>query len=362
MGASNVASATQAKQSLEPYAEAFAAFEKEAAGRELPWLCKLRREGFDRFNAVGFPTLKDEDWRFTNLAPIVQTSFRLRNGNAPLSPKAIERFRISSAACTLVFLDGHFTASLSSLGALPRGVTVASLAEELAKNPGAVEPHLGRYLNIQRDPFCALNTAFIEDGAYIHIAKNVVLEAPIYLLFISASHEFPAVSYPRNLIVVEESAQATIVEDYVSLGGKALCNTATELVAGDNAVVSHYMIEREDMEAFNVSTLRIQQGRSADVASHSVLIGGAPAKAASASSTVCSSAAIVSISTTTCSSSTPARIAAAGSFTTAFSQVTRTACFMGASSSTKTRKRPTPNRPIATCCFPIPRRSTRSRS
>lgn len=275
MGASNVASATQAKQSLEPYAEAFAAFEKEAAGRELPWLCKLRREGFDRFNAVGFPTLKDEDWRFTNLAPIVQTSFRLRNGNAPLSPKAIERFRISSAACTLVFLDGHFTASLSSLGALPRGVTVASLAEELAKNPGAVEPHLGRYLNIQRDPFCALNTAFIEDGAYIHIAKNVVLEAPIYLLFISASHEFPAVSYPRNLIVVEESAQATIVEDYVSLGGKALCNTATELVAGDNAVVSHYMIEREDMEAFNVSTLRIQQGRSADVASHSVLIGGA---------------------------------------------------------------------------------------
>ena len=83
-------------------------------------------------------------------------------------------------------------------------------------------------------------------------------------------------THPRNLIVVEDGAEATIVEDYVSLGSSpAFCNTATELIAGDNAVVSHYMIEREDMQAFNISTLRIQQGRSANVSSHSILIGGA---------------------------------------------------------------------------------------
>jgi Fe-S cluster assembly protein SufD len=273
MGVSNVASATQ---TLETYAEGFVSFEKEAVARELSWLRSLRLGGFSRFSQVGFPTLRDEDWRFTNLAPIVQTPFRLaRNGHALPSPKQIKPFRMAGAACTLVFIDGRFAPSLSSLGKLPCGVVVASLAAELAKNPGAIEPHLGHYLNIQRDPFSALNTAFIEDGAFVHIAKNVVAEAPIHLLFVSTPHDVPAISHPRNLIVAEENSQVTIVEDYVSLGGKALCNTATELVAGDNSVVSHYMIEREDVEAFNVSTLRIQQGRAADVASHSVLIGGA---------------------------------------------------------------------------------------
>ncbi|MGH9716462.1 MAG: Fe-S cluster assembly protein SufD [Candidatus Acidiferrales bacterium] len=271
-----MASAIQSTQSLETYAEGFSALEKETVGRELPWLRKLRQEGFDRFNAVGFPTVRDEDWRFTNLSAIAQTPFRLaRNGHALPVAKQLEPFRMAGAACTLVFVDGRFAPGLSSLDKLPRGLTVASLASELAKNPGAVEPHLGRYLNIQRDPFSALNTAFIEDGAFIHIAKSVVAEAPIHLLYVATSHDFPAVSHPRNLIVAEENSQATIVEDYVSLGGKALCNTVTELVAADHSVVSHYMIEREDVQAFNVSTLRIQQGRAADVSSHSVLMGAA---------------------------------------------------------------------------------------
>jgi Fe-S cluster assembly protein SufD len=273
MGAGNVATATQ---SLETYAEGFSGLQKDATGLELPWLRKLRQDGFARFNLVGFPTLRDEDWRFTNLAPIVQTPFRLtRNGHSLPSHRQLQPFRMPGAASTLVFVDGRFAPGLSSLGKLARGVYIAGLAAELVKNPAAVEPHLGRYLDTQRDAFAALNTAFVEDGAFIHIEKSVVVEAPIHLLYVSTPHDFPAVSHPRNLIVAEEDSQATIVEDYVSLGGKALSNTVTELVAGDHSVISHYMIEREDVEAFNVSTLRIQQGRSADVASHSVLIGGA---------------------------------------------------------------------------------------
>lgn len=273
MGASNVASATQ---TLDTYAEGFARFEKEAVGRELPWLRSLRQSGFARFTEVGFPTLHDEDWRFTNLAAVVKTPFRLtRNGHSLPSTKEIARFFMRGAACTLVFIDGRFAPKLSSPITFPRGITVSSLASELTKNPDAIEPHLGRYLNIQRDPFCALNTAFIEDGAFIHIAKNTAVEAPIQLLFVSASHDFPAITNPRNLIVVEESSQATIVEDYVSLGGQTLCNTVTELVAGDNSAIAHFMIEREEAQGFNFSTLRIQQGRAADVSSHSVLMGGA---------------------------------------------------------------------------------------
>jgi Fe-S cluster assembly protein SufD len=274
MGNSKVATATQ---SLQNYEQSFGGFEKSAASRELSWLRKLRQDGFARFSETGFPTLRDEDWRFTNLSAISQTPFRLvRNGHSLPSREDIEPFRIPDVGCRLVFVDGRFAPNLSSTGKLAPGVTVGNLAGAITRNPGAIELHLGRYLNLQRDAFGALNTAFLEDGGYVHVAKGVVAEEPISLLFVSTAHDSPTVSHPRNLIVAEENSQATIVEDYVSLGeGEALCNTVTELVVGDHSVVSHYMIEREHSQAFNVSTLRIQQGRTADVASHSVLIGGA---------------------------------------------------------------------------------------
>jgi len=266
-----------ATQSLARYAESFGGFEKSAASHDLAWLKKLRQEGFARFRETGFPTTRNEDWRFTNVSAIAQTPFHLvRNGHSLPSSASLAPLAIPRVDTRLVFVDGRFAPSLSSTPQLPKGVTVGSLGSQLAKDPGAVEKHLGQFLNQQRDAFAALNTAFLEDGAYVHVAKGVVLEAPVSVLFVSTEHAEPAVSYPRNLIVVEENAQATIVEDYVSLGaGQALCNTVTELIAGDHAVVSHYMIEREHTGAFNVSTLRIQQGRAADVASHSVLLGGA---------------------------------------------------------------------------------------
>ncbi len=262
---------------LQNYKESFSGFEKSAAGRNLSWLRNLRQGGFARFSEMGFPTTRDEDWRFTNPSAIAQTSFRLvRNGHSLPSKEELAPFRVVGAACQAVFVDGRFAPQLSSLGKLPAGVTVAGLAEELARNPGIIEAHLGRYLNLQRDAFGALNTAFLEDGAFVHVAKGTVAEEPIALLFVSTAHDFPAVSHPRNLIVAEENSQLTIVEDYISLGeDKALCNTVTELVAGDHSVVSHTMIEREHTNAFNVSTLRIQQGRGTDVSSHSILIGGA---------------------------------------------------------------------------------------
>ena len=266
-----------AAQAIARYAESFGGFEKSAASRELAWLNKLRREGFARFSEAGFPTARNEDWRFTNVSAIAQTSFHLaRNGHALPSAASLAPFAIPGVDTRLVFVDGRFAPGLSSAGQLPRGVTVGSLADEIARNPGAVENHLGRYLNQQRDAFAALNTAFLEDGAYVHVPKGVVLENPVSILFVSTERAEPTVTYPRNLIAIEENAQATIAEDYVSLGaGQAFCNSVTELVAGDHAVVSHYMIEREHTGAYNVSTLRIQQGRAADVSSHSVLLGGA---------------------------------------------------------------------------------------
>jgi len=260
---------------LESYLENFSEFEKVAAGHDQPWLRNLRQEAFARFCEAGFPTTHDEDWRFTNISPIAQSPFRLAGGGRA-SRGEIAAMRFAGAACHLIFVDGRFAPELSSLENLPQGVKAGSLACEIANKSATVERHLGRYLNIRRDAFCALNTAFAEDGAYLHVHRGTVLEKPIYALFVSTANDAPAMSHPRNLFVIEEESQAAIVEDYVSLGaaGAVLSNTATELVAGDGAVVSHYMIEREHTEVFNISTLRIEQGRNSNVASHSVLLGG----------------------------------------------------------------------------------------
>jgi Fe-S cluster assembly protein SufD len=272
------AAQTQIRQ-LENYLESFAEFRERAAGRDLPWLRSLRENALARFCEAGFPTTRDEDWRFTNIAAIADTPFRLSHQPTRLSPRDLEPWWMDAAACQLVFVNGCFSAELSPIANLPAGVHVSSLAKQMTDHPKEIEQQLGAYLNVQRDAFCALNTAFAEDGAYIRLGRGSVLELPVHLLFVSVGDGAPLMTHPRNLIVAEEGSEAAIIEDYVSLGGErgvaALSNTATELVAHDNATISHYLIEREDTRAFNVSTLRIQQGRSANVASHSLLLGGA---------------------------------------------------------------------------------------
>jgi Fe-S cluster assembly protein SufD len=266
---------TTAIENVEGYLESFTAFAKRASGQNLPWLRKLREDAFARFCETGFPTTHDEDWRFTSVSAIARTPFLLAAGATHLSDSDLTIWRMEGAAAQLVFVDGQFVRKLSRLGGLPASVTVSGLKEEIAQNAKAVEAHLGRYLNIQRDPFSALNTAFAEDGALVHVGQGVSLEGPIHLLFVSTAADTPRMLHPRNLLIFERESQATVIEEYVSLGaGTIFCNTATELIAGENSTVSHYMIEREDREAFNFSTLRIQQERSANVSSHSLLLGG----------------------------------------------------------------------------------------
>lgn len=240
------------------YLDAFAGF-GAAAGKQPAWLRDLREQGFARFCETGFPTTKDEDWRFTNVSAIAQTPFELASHVRTPKAEALEPFHIPGAACQLVFVNGRFAPGLSSTGKLPAGVKVRSLAQALSEDGAEIERHLGRYLNMQRDAFCALNTAFMEDGAYVFLPRRAALPAPICLLFVSISGDKPQMAHPRNLIVAEDETEANVVEDYISFGsGVFFSNVATELVAGENAIISHHLVEREDRQAFNVSTLRMQ--------------------------------------------------------------------------------------------------------
>jgi Fe-S cluster assembly protein SufD len=269
------------------YSTEFNSF-KQHRPNQPAWLTALHREGYTQFAETGFPTTHDEDWRFTNVSPIAQTPFILADGNAGVTATDLEPFITAPFTCCLVFVNGRFSPQLSRIPGLPKGVEAGSLAQAIVKHPAIVERYLGKHLDFYRDAFSALNTAFVDDGAYVYVPRSTVLDTPIYALYVSTAGSKPVMTHPRNLVVIEENSQATIVEDYVSLSSSspgsvpgpgsesaAFSNAVTELVAGESAVVSHYMIVRESEQSFNVSTLRIQQARSSNVATHSLLLGGA---------------------------------------------------------------------------------------
>ncbi len=261
--------------------EAYGVVRAQGGEREPVWLGQLREDGWARFSARGFPTTRDEDWRFTNLAAFTKKIFRrAAKDEIPVSAAQIAPYRVDGAACRLVFVNGHFAPELSDLGSLPEGLLVCSLKRAIDCGregcaPEGIEQHLGRYAEMSRDAFTALNTALWEDGAYLRIRSGIVLEQPIHLLYASAGAGAEIATHPRTLIIAEDESQASIIEDYVSLGSEAaFSNAVTELAAGRNTVISHFLVERENAASFNVSTLRIEQSRSAQVDSHSILLGG----------------------------------------------------------------------------------------
>ncbi|MGH7545249.1 MAG: Fe-S cluster assembly protein SufD, partial [Gemmatimonadota bacterium] len=260
------------------YVEAFGPFVKRLDGRGASWLHPIREAALARFAELGFPTTKVEDWRFTNTAPIADTAFRPpRADPGRVSRKRLAAFDLPGGdAPTLVFVNGHFAPALSRPGSLPKGVRVASLLEAIDSDRARVQAHLTRYADFEESAFTALNTAFLEDGAFVFVPRGIVLESPIHILYVSVPEDEPTVAHPRNLIVAEDGTQASIVEEYVALDdGVYFSNAVTELVVGANAAVSHTLVERESAQAYNVETLRIQQARDSTVASHSLLLGGA---------------------------------------------------------------------------------------
>lgn len=239
------------------------------------WLDGLREAAARQFASRGFPQTSEEEWRFTNVAPIARVPFRpARAEDARQEAGALDATLFPAAgAGRLVFLNGRFAPEFSS--PVP-GITAGSLAEAIGREPDAVSAHLGRHADIAANPFVALNTAFIEDGAWLRVAKNAVPEQPVYLVFVGGGSDSPTVCHPRTLVTVGPNAQVTLAEIYIGAGdGVAFTNAVTEIVVAENAVVDHYKVLLEPLEAFHVATMQVWQGRSSNFSSHSFSMGGA---------------------------------------------------------------------------------------
>jgi Fe-S cluster assembly protein SufD len=256
---------------------AFAGFEKSAAGKSPAWLSAIRREAIGRFADLGFPTTREEEWRDTNVAPIAQGVFRpAAPGANGLTAGKLAEFTFGNVeCCNLVFVNGIYSPDFSSPGALPKGVRAGSLAGALETEPRKLEPFLARHAGSCSSGFVALNTAFMRDGGFVYLPPETALKSVIHLLFLSTNEAEATFSCPRNLIVAGSSSQLSVVESYLGPhGGRYFTNSVTEIIADDNAVVSHYRLQRESVEAFHVGALHVHQEDHADISSHSICLGG----------------------------------------------------------------------------------------
>jgi Fe-S cluster assembly protein SufD len=249
----------------------------ETASQQPKWLLPLRKAGIAGFAKLGFPKLSDEDWRFTNAAPIAKLPFQPAreiavNGAETKILKEAAFAKLSGNR--LVFVNGFFSAKLSSIKSADGGVRIENLSAALAKDSVLIEKHLGKYAHTANNTFCALNQAFFTDGAFIFVPKGVEIAEPVQLIYISSAKQNGETIQPRNLVIAEANSKVTIVESYLSASNVAyFTNAVTEILAGDNAAVEHVKLQDEATEAFHIATIAGEFGRASNVTVHSFALG-----------------------------------------------------------------------------------------
>ncbi len=265
----------------EKFFSAHKLLERTRAGRDPVWIANLREKAGRAFEPLDFPTTRDEEWKYTNVTPILKAPY------VPVSNPDLKGFSIApftfeeSRGTVLVFIDGQFSRGLSNLSDLANGIVVGNLgeiSEDQSKLAKLVSEHLAVYADYRDDAFTALNTALIGDGAFVYIPSGKVAEIPIHLLFVAtASERAPeaVATNPRILIVAGESAIATVIESYVSVSeGVYFTNAVTEVFAARDSVITHYRLQEESDNAYHIATTEVYQERGSNYSSYAISLGG----------------------------------------------------------------------------------------
>jgi Fe-S cluster assembly protein SufD len=278
-----------ARLQIQRYLSDFETFENSLNGHASSALHTVRKAAIARFAEIGFPTTHDEEWKYTDLSPLVNREFTpvLTYRADGINNKDIGRLPFGSARWSrLVFVNGHFSEEHSSYSALPKNIKAGNLALALQNEPEFLMRYLTRYARYDQNAFTALSTAFLFDGAYVVIPDGVALAEPIHLLFISTDLGTEFVSHPRSLILVGKNSQATIVETYVhssypessddgSTKKSYFTNVVTEIALGENSVLEHEKVQLEHDRAFHMAAIHVHQDRNSHYVSNSVSFGGA---------------------------------------------------------------------------------------
>jgi Fe-S cluster assembly protein SufD len=265
------------------YAEAFRQATQTLRSDDLSWLQTLRENSFEQFERGGFPNIKQEEWKYTNVAAIATANFApvlVSNGTAVTKDDGLAPFVYEEAGQSrLVFVNGMFRKDLSSWEALPNNVVAMDLREALQSSEH--EPTVREYLEhpALANGFAALNTALFTSGLFLKIPAGVTIKAPIHLLFIGEGtvEGPPPAAFPRVMIVAEENSSATIIESYASPrdDGVYLTNAIIDVSLADDARLQHYKIQRESTGAFHVATTRAELGPKSSYRTTTINFGAA---------------------------------------------------------------------------------------
>lgn len=257
----------------EPYLVDFEDFSKTTGDNGASWLSGLRRNAIDCFHSRGFPSAKDEEWKYTSVEPIRKLGLRIPRAGLGA---AAGRFDLGDWECDrITFVNGRMVPDRSVRRDARQGYA-GSLAEVVADRRDWVEAHLARHADYREHAFRALNTAFINDGAAVYVAPGEAVDKPLHLVFLPAIEASQtAIVHPRNLIVVGDNASVTVVETYAGACSGVYCsNSVTEIVAGENSVVEHYRVQLEPSQAFHVGTVQVHQQRNSTYRSCVLVAGG----------------------------------------------------------------------------------------
>jgi Fe-S cluster assembly protein SufD len=255
----------------------FKTFEDSLNGEKTPELHRIRKEALQNFSDLSLPTLKDEEWRYTNISPLLKYNFNLPPEDLKISDELVTKFLFAQIDSNiLIFVNGKFSKENSKLLNLPEGTIAGSISDAIKNNPEIIEKHFGKYASYNDQIFTALSTAYTMDGAFIYVPNGKIVEHPIHIIFITTASEDKIITQPRNLFVASEYSQVTIIEHFVSENDNIyFTNAVTEIVAEDNAVVDHYKLQEESKNAFHIARVEIDQEQKSNFTSHSISTGGA---------------------------------------------------------------------------------------
>lgn len=259
------------------YLEAHEALADTLVGSEVGWLDRSRRSAADRFAEVGFPTLGDEDWKYTNIRSITKENFRpARAPSETPGAQVIDEASIDGLRThRLVFCDGYLVQQDADTP-LPEGVRACGLAQMVTTDPGRVETILGSTLVENPHGFTSLNGAFLTDGAYIDVDPDVICEDPIELLFLTSPGASGQLIQPRNIIRQGRHSRLQVIERYYSPhSDRALTNAVTEVRLEPGASLSHYKLQEEGRRVFHIGSLFARINENSSLNAHSVCLGGA---------------------------------------------------------------------------------------
>lgn len=259
------------------YLDSYVRLEPELVGADQPWLRELRQQALRHFTATGFPGPKDEEWKYTRVRALAETAFApVVSSSAAVGLDECGEYLLTPMSCfRLVFVDGYFMPGLSEPQELPRGAVVGSLASSLKWQAESFRPVLGVYADYKHQPFTALNTAFMADGAYLYLPAGTVLTKPVHLLFITTGRSEAVVTHPRNLIVLEPESKLTVIEHYAGLNDSVyFTNAVTEIVMKKGTQLEHIKLQEEAVKSFHIATVQVQQEQDAQFCSRNLALGG----------------------------------------------------------------------------------------